>query len=151
MIDRRALVIAAFGLVFTLAACGGDDVCEDCKPRLSGPLELTGTVTYPLTPELPPDAELSVELVRVQGAGAVNNVVTRTKTPVTADTEQPVSFKLNYDGGSIEPNTLYYLIGRIKKGDQLLMINDRGYGLPANGTGPIDMALVPVPKRGGNN
>ncbi|MFX8457282.1 hypothetical protein ABTL49_19180, partial [Acinetobacter baumannii] len=79
MIDRRALCLAAFGLVLTLAACGGDDVCDECKPRLSGPLELTGTVTWPSTPELPPDAELSVELVRVQGAGAVNNVVVRTK------------------------------------------------------------------------
>ena len=40
---------------------------------------------------------------------------------------------------------------RIKKGDQLLMINDRGYGLPGNGTGPIEMALVPVPKQLGKN
>ncbi len=150
MIDRRALSLAAASLVLMLAACGGDDVCEDCKPRLSGPLELTGTLTWPSTPELPPDAELSVELVRVQGAGATNSVVVRTKMPAAGAT-QPAPFKLNYSGGSIDPNTLYYVIGRIKKGDQLLMINDRGYGLPANGTGPLDMALVPVPKQLGKN
>ncbi len=150
MIDRRALCLAAFGLVLTLAACGGDDVCDECKPRLSGPLELTGSVTWPSTPELPPDAELSIELVRVQGAGAVNNVVVRTKM-AAAGTAQPVPYKLSYNGGSIEPNTLYYVIGRIKKGDKLLMINDRGYGLPGNGTGPLDLALVPVPTQAGKN
>ncbi len=150
MIDRRAFSLAAFGLVLTLAACGGDDVCDECKPRLSGPQELTGTVAWPSTPELPPDAELSIELVRVQGSGSMNSVVVRTKM-AAADARQPAPFKLSYSGGSIDPNTLYYVIGRIKKGDQLLMINDRGYGLPENGTGPLDMTLVPVPKQVGKN
>ncbi len=149
MIDRRAFGLAALGLALTLGACSSDEVCDTCKPRLSGPLELTGTISYPMLPELPPDAQISVELVRTQGAGRTNSVVTSTTMPA-AGARQPVPFTLNYSGGSIEPNTLYYVVGRIRSGNQLLMINDRGYQLPENGTGPMDIMLVVVPKQLGN-
>jgi uncharacterized lipoprotein YbaY len=112
---------------------------EPATPVFSG--SVSGTVSYLERIALPPDAVVTVELVRVSPAAviAMSQFATEGRQP-------PFPFSIRYDPAAIDPGAVYAVQARIEAGGQLLFATSDSYfvitqGRPSN----VDLLLQRVP------
>lgn len=82
---------------------------------------LDGTVTYRERMALPPDAEITVQLVDVSLADAPATLLG--ETTLTPSHQVPVPFQITYDDADLAEGHSYALQARITVEDQLIFIN----------------------------
>ena len=113
------------------------------------PLDLTGTVTYRGSMQLPPTSVLEVQLADVSRADAPAVILARrTYTSLAAP---PYAFTLRPDVRQLDPHGTYAVQARILVDGKLFMVNTRRAKVDnAAPTKPIEVLLVPVPRTVGD-
>jgi putative lipoprotein len=103
---------------------------------------VTGTVFYRDRMALPPDAQISVQLVDVSRADAPADVISKQSFMATGR-NVPFSFELLYEPSQIDERHSYAVQARIELGGRLLFINDQAYlVLTRDNPTHVDILLV---------
>jgi putative lipoprotein len=95
--------------------------------------QVTGTATYKERMALPPNAILEVTLEDVSKAGALAEILGRTR--IEQPGNPPFRFEITYDPSRIDPRHRYTVRARIVADGRLLFITDRHYSVLTAGSG----------------
>ena len=106
---------------------------------------LTGTVTYRIPQELPPDARVQVSLEDASLADAPAGVLSELVFP-THGRQVPLSFELSFDPDDIDPRGSYVIRALIESPDgEVLYRTTQSHPVLAPGTSPFDLQVVVEP------
>jgi putative lipoprotein len=101
--------------------------------------QVTGTATYKERMALPPNAVLEATLEDVTKAGALAEILGRTR--IEQPGNPPFRFEITYDPSRIDPRHRYTVRARIMADGRLLFSTDRHYSVLTAGSGN-EVALV---------
>ena len=106
---------------------------------------VTGTVSYPAQPALPPGAVLTVQLLDLMNTGVFGPPVVSEQT-IPLDGRSPTPFTIAYDPASIDPRWSYVVDARISAPGRLDWRAEQPYPVLTQGhPATVDLRVVPPP------
>ncbi|WP_420960013.1 META domain-containing protein [Brucella sp. IR073] len=106
---------------------------------------IRGAVAYKEKVDLPPEADLHVQLADVSPADAGTKILAETRVSPVESGVTP--FSLDFDSDDMEPGHTYVLQARIAAGDTLWFVNDQQYRVDLQTLQePVKIKLVGVRK-----
>lgn len=104
---------------------------------------IRGSVVYRERIALPPEANLTVQLLDVSLADVAAQVIGETK--ISDISGSPIPYSLHFDANQLLPGHSYALQARIAAGDTLWFVNDTRHAIePENAQQPFDINVVMV-------
>ncbi|MCY3881252.1 MAG: YbaY family lipoprotein [Chloroflexi bacterium] len=145
LLSRLLAVAALVVIVATAAACGSSG---------SGGSVVTGEVRFAREVELPEGAVVTVRLLDTSLADA--SAVEVGRDVIANAARLPVRFRIEFDADEVADGNEYSLSAEVRRGDDLLYINDTVHtvltrGAPRNSdvvvvsTNPFDACVEPLP------
>ena len=109
------------------AACALALIGLAASPAIADPVTLAGEVTYRERIALPPSAVLRVQLV--DAAASTSAAPIRAEAAIAPGGQVPLTFTLNFDDQSIDPDHSYALLAEIVSGTTIWFRNAEPYAV----------------------